>query len=86
MLIPFTSSPNQSFVKDKINLVPVKHVAILLKDSRHFVISKAHPQGESAFIALNKGLKILRAKGMISKAYTEAGFFIDHSQYNILNK
>ena len=86
MLMPFHSTPDQSFTMEKIHLVPVKNVAIVLNDSRHFVISKAHSQGEEAYKAINKGLKILRERGTISKAYTEAGFFIDRSQYNILNQ
>lgn len=86
MLMPFNSTPDQSFTLDKIHLVPVQNVAIVLKDSRHFVISKVHPQGEAAFIAINKGLKILRKQGTITKAYTEAGFFVDRSKYKILNQ
>ena len=85
MLMPFNSTPDQSFTMEKIHLIPVQNVAIVLKDSRHFVISKIHPQGEAAFIAINKGIKILRERGAISKAYTEAGFFIDRNQYKILN-
>lgn len=85
MLIPFNSTPDQSFTMEKIHLVPVKNVAIVLKDSRHFVISKSHPQGELAFLAINKGLKILRQNKAITKAYTGAGFFIDPNKYKILN-
>ncbi len=86
MLMPFNNTPDQSFTMEKIHLVPVQNIAIVLKDSRHFVISKAHPQGEAAFIAINKGLKILREQGAIIKAYTEAGFFIDKNKYKILNQ
>jgi hypothetical protein len=86
MLMPFNSTPDKSFTMEKINLVPVKDIAIVLKDSRHFVISRAHPQGKAAYIAINKGIEILRKQGTISKAYTQAGFFIDLSQYKVLNK
>jgi hypothetical protein len=85
MLMPFNATPDRSFTLDKIHLVPVPNFAIVLKDSRHFVISKAHPQGRAAFIAINKGLKILRKYGTITKAYTEAGFVVDPIQYTILN-
>jgi len=85
MLMPFNSTPDQSFTMEKIHLVPVENIAIVLKDSRHFVISKLHPKGEAAYVAINKGLKMLREKGAITKAYTEAGFFIDHNKYKILN-
>ena len=86
MLMPFNSTPDQSFTMEKIHLIPVQNVAIVLKDSRHFVISKNHPQGEAAFIAINKGIKILRERGAITKAYTEAGFFVDPNTYKILNQ
>jgi len=86
LLMPFNSTLDQSFTMEKIHLVPVKNIAIVLKDSRHFVISKGHLHGEAAFKAINKGLKILREQGTISKAYTEAGFFIDRTQYEILNQ
>jgi hypothetical protein len=86
MLMPFHGTADQSFNIEKIHLVPVKNVGIVLKDSRHFVISKTHPQGKAAFIAINKGLKKLRKRGVITKAYTEAGFFVDQSQYKIINK
>ena len=38
------------------------------------VISKSHPKGNEAFIAINKGLKILRKRGAIAKAYQQAVF------------
>lgn len=86
LLMPFNSTPDQSFTMEKIHLVPVKNIAILLKDSRHFVISKQHPQGKAAFTAIDKGLSILRKQGAIVKAYQQAGFFIDKNQYTVLNE
>ncbi len=85
ILMPFNSTPDQSFTMDKVHLVPVKGIGVVLKDSRHFVISKKHPKGKEAFDAINKGLKILRQKGAIVKAYTQAGFFIDKSTIEIIN-
>lgn len=85
LLMPFNSTPDQSFTMDRIHLVPVKNIGVLLKDSRHFVISKNHPRGEEAFIAMNKGLKVLRKKGAIKKAYLEAGFILDNSSLMIIN-
>ncbi len=86
LLMPFNAMPDQSFTMEKIHLVPVKNIAIVLKDSRHFVISKLHPQGKAAFNAINKGLQLLREQGAITKAYRQAGFFIDQDNYTILNK
>ena len=86
LLMPFNATEDQSFTMDKIRLVPVKNIAIVLKDSRHFVISKLHPQGKAAYSAIDKGLAKLRAQGAIMKAYTQAGFFIDKSKYKVLNE
>lgn len=85
ILIPFYSTPDHSYTQNKIHLVPVKNIGVLLKDSRHFVISKAHPYGEEAFIAINKGLKLMRTRGAIVKAYKEAGFFVDKNKIKIIN-
>lgn len=86
MLMPFNSTDDKSFTLDKIHLVPVPNVGIALKDSRHFVISKKHPLGHDAFIAINKGLEIMRSKGAIVSAYQQAGFFIDESRIKIINR
>ncbi|KGJ96460.1 hypothetical protein [Colwellia psychrerythraea] len=85
ILMPFNSTPDQSFVMDKVHLIPVKNIGVVLKDSRHFVISKAHPMGEEAYIAINKGLKIMRQRGAIVKAYQQAGFFVDTTKVTIIN-
>lgn len=85
ILMPFNSTPDQSFIMDKVHLVPVKGIGVVLKDSRHFVISKAHPKGKEAYRAINKGLKILRKRGAIVKAYQQAGFFVDLKKVKIIN-
>lgn len=86
LLMPFHSSPDQSYTMGKITLVPVKNIGIELFDSRHYVISKKHPKGAEAIKAINIGLKNLRSKGLIVKAYSQAGFFIDRTKVSILNK
>jgi len=85
LLMPFNSTADQSFTLENITLVPVKGVGILLDDSRHFVISKAHPKGKEAIEAINIGLKKLREDGSIAQAYKQAGFFIDSNKLTILN-
>lgn len=85
ILMAFHSSPDKSFTMDKIHLVPVPNIGIELKDSRNFVISKKHPLGQEAMKALNIGLNILRKEKRISKAYTEAGFFIDTTKIKVIN-
>ncbi len=86
LLMPFHSSEDKSFSMEKVHLVPVENIGIILKDSRHFVISKKHPMGSKAIVAINKGLQQLRANKAIEKAYTEAGFFIDRNKITVLNK
>ncbi len=85
ILMPFNSTPDRSFTMNKVHLIPVKNIGVVLKDSRHFVISKSHPKGREAFIAINKGLKILRQRGDIVKAYQQAGFFIESNIVKIIN-
>lgn len=86
MLMPFHSTADKSYSLDKIHLIPVPGVAIMLDDSRHYVISKKHPLGEKAFRAIRLGLIKLREEHKISKAYRQAGFFIDPNEYKILNQ
>jgi len=85
LLMPFHSTADQSFTMEKIHLVPVKNIGIALNDSRHFVISSKHPSGKEAITAINIGLKKLRNGKQIVKAYTEAGFFIDHKKVKVIN-
>jgi len=85
LLMAFNSTPDQSFSMDKITLVPVKNIGIVLRDSRHFVISVKHPYGQQAFKAINIGLKKLRATKCIVRAYTESGFFINRENIKIIN-
>ncbi len=85
MLMPFFNANDGSYQLEQIRLQRVPGVAILLDDSRHFVISKAHPFGKTAFDAIQRGMKILRANGQIEKMYRDAGFLIDDKVIRILN-
>ncbi len=86
LLMAFNSTPDKSFTMDVVHLVPVKNIAVVLNDSRHFVISKAHPKGAEAINAMNEGISKLRQKGAIKKAYQQAGFFIDEKDITIINR
>ncbi len=85
LLMPFNATTDQSFIMEKIHLVPVKNIGIMLDDSRHFVISNKHPYGSAAFKAINIGLNKLRQKKYIVKAYTQAGFFKDANEITVIN-
>ncbi len=50
-----------------ITLIPVPNVLIGLDDSRHFMVSKAHQDGNRVFQALQRGLTILREQGVIEE-------------------
>ena len=74
MLVPFNTSFPFEYTGEGYHLVAVPNVKVALNDSRHFLVSKKHPLGKQTFTALQKGLAILKARGQIEKAYTDAGF------------
>lgn len=81
MLAPFKKQKNYSYIGPDYKIVAIPNVKVALNDSRHFVVSKKHPQGKETFEALQRGLKILKEKGLIEKAYREAGFINDDVKY-----
>ncbi|MEJ6475053.1 hypothetical protein [Pseudoalteromonas piscicida] len=85
MLMPLIPNLDNHFVLSEVDLVANKHLIVLLNDSRHFAVSKLHPEGERAFAALQKGLGILRAQGHITKAYEQAGLIPDLTKYQVVN-
>jgi hypothetical protein len=86
MLMPLMPSLKNEFNLEGIKLVAHPKLVVLLDGSRHLVVSKNHPHGVEAFKALQVGLKILNERGMIIKAYTQAGFIPDLSKYKVLNQ
>jgi len=86
MLMPLMPSLKNEFNLEGIKLVAHPRLVVLLDGSRHLVVSKNHPYGVEAFKALQEGLKILNERGMIIKAYTQAGFIPDLSKYEVLNE
>ncbi|CAM4051636.1 hypothetical protein [Pseudoalteromonas byunsanensis] len=80
MLMPLMPSKNNEYKLEGIHLVAHPKWVVLLEGSRHFVVSKLHPDGERAFAALQKGLQKLRAQGVVKNAYAQAGFIPDWSK------
>jgi ABC-type amino acid transport substrate-binding protein len=74
MLEAFSSLPDMSQTTEGVKLIPVPNIKIGLKGSRHIVVNKALPNSQKVFNALQAGLKILREKGVITRAYQESGF------------
>jgi hypothetical protein len=87
MLAPFSNSPPFIYRDDGYEITAIDGIKVALNDSRHFVVSKKHPKGKETFIALQKGLTILRQRGAITKAFQQSGFFNEHVQnWSIINK
>lgn len=74
LLAPFQPTNDLSFTIDGTKFVPIPNLKIGLMATRHFVVSKKHPDGEKLFKALNIGLKVMKEKGLIKKIYIESGF------------
>lgn len=55
-------------------IVPVPGIMVGLDSSRHYMVSKSHPEGAAVHAALDRGLKILREQGRIKKAMLDCGF------------
>ena len=86
MLMPFMPALNNHYKLGNVDLMAVPNLAIVLDDSRHFVVSRNHPEGQAVFNALQLGLKQLRQQGRVQKAYFEAGFIPDLSTTKVLNQ
>ncbi|MBE0367676.1 hypothetical protein [Pseudoalteromonas aurantia] len=74
MLVNFSVSQSLVLNFEGREYVPINELKLFLPDSRHFVVSKRHPDGKRVFAALNKGLAILKERGILRKALTESGF------------
>lgn len=72
MLSPFPSGEDLTIKLNGLTFKPVKGVKVALQGSRHWV---ANPKAAKAFAALDKGLAMLRDRGVVKKAFTEAGVF-----------
>lgn len=74
-LAPFQSNPGMKVQVDNLELVPITGIKVALPGSRHWPVSKKHPQGEAIFTALEKGIRRLEQENIIRRAYEECGFF-----------
>jgi len=86
MLMPFMPARGNVYKLENIELKAVPGIAVILDDSRHFVISKKHPDGLLAYKALQVGLNKLRKQGLIMQAYKEAGFIPEKGSVKVLNQ
>ena len=74
-LAPFQASENMIITVGDIKLHPLQNVKVAISGTRHWPISKKHPEGKAFYDALERGLSQLEATGTIQRAYRECGFF-----------
>jgi hypothetical protein len=84
LLAPFQSGKNMQLVvykgKKKREFLPIKGYKIGLAGSRHFVLTKI-PGAKDILAKVNKGIKILRKRGEVVRAYKQSGFFNKNTKY-----
>ncbi|WNO11023.1 hypothetical protein [Teredinibacter sp. KSP-S5-2] len=74
-LAPFQPTDDMYIHFDGFDLIPIPGVKVALDGTRHWAVSKKDPLGEAFYNALEIGLKAMRKKGTIVRAYEECGFF-----------
>ncbi|MEJ6005934.1 hypothetical protein WG899_10280 [Paucibacter sp. AS339] len=75
LLAPFQASPDLSLQVGQVKLIPIPGIKIAMQGTRHYLISRNHPEGAQLKARLDAGLQVLRQQGRIRKAYTQSGFF-----------
>lgn len=74
LLQPFNGSEDLTVVTKGTRLAPIKNIKLILVGTRHFYVSKNHPEGEAIYKALEKGLTQLKQQNRIEKAFKQSGF------------
>ena len=74
-LAPFQTGARMALYNEEATLLPIPNIKVALKGSRHWLVSRQHPLGETYYQALERGLAQLRQRGVIRRAYRECGFF-----------
>ena len=63
----FSAMPDLSIEEGDVRLYPLAGVKIALEGTRHFFVSRKHPDGARVFAALQKGLRQMRQSGEIDR-------------------
>lgn len=71
----FSRRPDLSFHYQGKIFLPIAGLKLQFKQSRHYVISKQHPQGKAFYQRLEQGLTQMRRSAKIDKIYQETGVF-----------
>ncbi|WP_255989808.1 hypothetical protein [Chitinolyticbacter albus] len=75
LLAPFQPTPDMALQIGNVRFLPIPNVKVGLQGSRHLFVSRLAPHGAEVAKALEKGLVILRQRGVLAQAYTESGFY-----------
>ncbi len=73
LLFAFQGEDDFSFTHMGDKIVPITGMKVFFPESRHFLVSKKHPDGEAIFTALESGLSKMRERGDIKKIYQRFG-------------
>jgi hypothetical protein len=85
-LAPFQQNEGMMVDISGIKLVPIKGIKIAFAGSRHWPVSRKHPQGQAFYDAMERGLTYMETHGIIQQAYLECGFFHpDVVNWTVLN-
>lgn len=75
LLAPFQPEADLSLTVDNTRLIPIPNLKLGLHGTRHFIVSRQHPQGQATINALNRGLLLLKQQQVLKQAYQQSGFF-----------
>lgn len=75
LLAPFQPGVDMVMQVDGITLLPIRGLKISMRGTRHYVLSRRHPDMAALLRQLDTGLQNLRRSGLIRQAYTQSGFF-----------
>jgi len=75
VLAPFPPREDLIIKVNDIELIPIPGLKVYLSGSRRWIVSAHHSQGQEAYDAIQNGLRQLREKGLVTRAYIESGFF-----------
>src|SRR5690606_32606822 len=74
-LAPFQPSPDMKIELNGMELVPIEGLKVAITGTRHWPVSRRHPRGQEIYDALQKGITLMKQRGIIRKAYEESGLF-----------
>lgn len=75
LLAPFQPGKDMALLAEGLRLVPIPGIKIKLRGTRHYLISRLHPQGVAFRERLDAGIAQLRRQGLLQQAYEQSGFF-----------